>query len=96
MLYEFYSTQTSRNPGSIRATYLLNGILKASKAPYTNGRPQDGDDMHMQSSPYMSSLVPHQEEAVSSRSIVLAREEDLEGKMTMQIYFTAPECAPLT
>ena len=39
--------------------------------------------MYMQSSPYMSSSAPHQEdqvEAAPSKGIVLAKEEDLEGK----------------
>ena len=42
----------------------------------------------MQSSPYMSSSIPHQEDqedAFVPRSIVLAKEEDVEGKMNMRI-----------
>jgi hypothetical protein len=38
----------------------------------------------MQSSPFMSSSIPHQDnmdESVSVQSIVLVREEDLEGKL---------------
>lgn len=98
MLYEFYSTQATKTPGSIDATYLLDGVPRAPKESSVNGHKQDGEDMHMQSSPYMSSSMPHQEdqeEAVPSRNIILAKEEDLEGKMGMRflgsVYFTAAE-----
>ncbi|KAF6230980.1 hypothetical protein HO173_010888 [Letharia columbiana] len=80
MLYEFYSTQTTKKPASIKATYLLDGVPKGPKEFGVNGHQQDGKDIHLQSSPYMSSSMPHQEEqeeAVPSRSIILAKEEDL-------------------
>ena len=96
MLYEFYSTQTTKKPGSVNATYLLDGVPRAPKESSGNEYEQDGEDMHLRSSPYMSSSMPHQEdqeEAVPSRSIILAKEHDLEGKMGMQslgsVYFTA-------
>lgn len=87
ILYDFYSTQTTKKPGSISATYLLDGVPRAPKESSANGHQQDGEDMHMQSSPYMSSSMPHQEqeEAVPSRSIILASEDDLEGKMGSRI-----------
>lgn len=47
-----------------------------------NEHQQDGEDIRMQSSPYMSSSMSHhedQEDAIPSRSIVLAREEDLDA-----------------
>ena len=98
MLYEFYSTQATKTPGSIDATYLLDGVPRAPKESSVNSHNQDGEDMHMQSSPYMSSSMPHQkdqEEAVPSRNIILAKEEDLEGKMGMRflgsVHFTASE-----
>lgn len=98
MLYEFYHTQTTKKPGSINATYLLDGVPGARKESSVNAHQRDGDDTHIQSSPYMSSSMPHQEdqvEAVPSRSIILAKEEDLEGKMGMRVvgsvYFTASE-----
>ena len=87
MLYEFYSTQTTKNPGSIDATYLLDGVPRTPEEPNAKGHQQNGEDMHMQSSPYMSSPFPHQEdqvEAVPCRSVTLAKEEDLEGEMGMQ------------
>ena len=82
MLYEFYSTQTTKKPASINATYLLDGVPRNAKKSSINGHQQDGEEIHMQSSPYMSSSMPHQddeEEAVPSRSIILAKGEDLEG-----------------
>lgn len=98
MLYEFYSTQTTKKPASIKATYLLDGVPKGPKEFGVNGHQQDGEDIHMQSSPYMSSSMPlqeEQEEAVPSRSITLAKEEDLEGKMGIRfvglVYFAASE-----
>ena len=86
MLYEFYTTQTTKCPSSVNATYLLEGVPKSLKASLIDGYQQDGEDVHMQSSPYMSSSVLHQEdqEAAPSRSIVLAKEEDLEGKMVLR------------
>lgn len=100
MLYEFYSIQTTKTPGSINATYLLNGVPRGSKDACVNGHQQGGDNTDMQSSPYMSSSVPHQEyqeEAAPSRSIVLANGEDLEGNIRMRLmgwaYFTASEMA---
>ncbi|CAD6584828.1 MAG: hypothetical protein ASARMPREDX12_006640 [Alectoria sarmentosa] len=81
MLYEFYSTQTTKKPASINATYLLDGVPRNAKKSSINGHQQDGEEIHMQSSPYMSSSMPHQddeEEAVPSRSIILAKGEDLE------------------
>ena len=87
MLYEFYTTQKTKKPGSIDATYLLDGVTRTPEEPSANGHQQDAEDVHMQSSPYMSSSIPHQEdqiEAVPWRSIILAKEEDLEGEMGMQ------------
>ena len=84
MLYEFYTTQKIKNPKSINATYLLDGVPRAPKQSRTNEYQQDGEDTHMLSSPYVSSSVPHQEaqaEAAPSRSIILAKEEDLEGEL---------------
>lgn len=88
MLYEFHHTQTTKKPGSISATYLLDGVPRTPKESGVNGHQQDGEYMHIQSSPYMSSPMPHQEdqeEAVASRSLILAKEEDLEGKMGMRV-----------
>lgn len=87
MLYEFYAAQKIKKPGSIDAAYLLDGVPRTPEELSANGHQQHGEEMHVQSSPYMSSSIPHQEdqvEAVPWRSIVLAKEEDLEGEMGMQ------------
>lgn len=84
MLYEFYCTQTTRKPGSVNVTYLLDGVPNAPRQCSVYGHQEDGEDTHMQSSPYMSSSVLHseeQEEAVPSRIIMLVKEESIEGKM---------------
>ncbi|KAK4696138.1 DNA polymerase delta subunit 3, partial [Lecanoromycetidae sp. Uapishka_2] len=80
MLYEFHQTQISKKPGSIHATYLLDGLLMTANGTHTNGHGQDGEDVHMQSSPYMSSSMPQgepEEGEAPQRSIILAREADL-------------------
>lgn len=84
MLFEFYSAQMTKKPGSVNATYLLDGVPRAPKESSINGHQQNVEDAHVPSSPYMSSSMPRQEdqeEAVPSRSIMLVKEEDLEGKM---------------
>lgn len=84
MLYEFHQTQASEKPGSVHATYLVDGIPIVAKKHSTNGHQQEGEDVHMQSSPYMSSSMPQaeqEEDEVPQRSIMLVREGDLEGKM---------------
>ena len=86
MLYEFYITQGTKTPESINATYLLDGVPRAPKQSCVNGHQQSEEDTHMQSSPYMSSSVPPQEDqetAIPSRSIILVKEEDLERKLSM-------------
>ena len=86
MLYEFYSNQKTKNSDSINATYLLNGVPVASREYRVNGHQQEGEDTHMESSPHLSSSTPHQDEqdvAVPSKNVVLAKEEDLEGEMSM-------------
>lgn len=91
MLFDFHRKQTSKNRSSVHATYLVEGILAASKETGVNGYKGDGEDVHMQSSPYMSSSMPHEdhtEDVITTRSIILAREEDLEGKSSQQ-HFSA-------
>lgn len=88
MLYEFYITQRTKTPESINATYLLDGIPRAPKHSCVNGHQQSQEDTHMQSSPYMSSSVPPQEDheaAIPSRSVILVKEEDLERKKSMPL-----------
>ena len=85
MLYEFHRKQNAKKAGSVNATYLINGVVVVVAAA-SAGQSQingDGDDIHMQSSPFMSSSAPQeesQEQTLYSRSVLLAREEDLEGE----------------
>lgn len=92
MLYEFYEDQNRRKPGSVYATYLLSGT-KTRVEPVkdaTNGK-LDGDAPMPSSPPIPSSSMPgpSQQESipvdhdvVKVRTIVLAREEDLESMQT--------------
>ena len=87
MLYDFHQRQTSKKPGSVHATYLVNGVPKFTNEPSLNGQQKDGEDMQMQSSPYMNSSMSqeeNEEDRIPTRSIVLAREEDLEGEDSMR------------
>lgn len=84
MLYDFHQNENSKKPNSVNATYVITGVQQP-EAPAangkTNGSDRDGDDL-MQSSPYMSSSMPNQDdpaETVPTTSIILVREEDLEG-----------------
>lgn len=81
MLYEFHAEQTTKQPKSVHATYLLTGKERSSE--HSNGdSAHDGDDTAMRSSPFMSSLPEPentQESLVPTTSIVLVREEELES-----------------
>ncbi|KAI9724120.1 MAG: hypothetical protein M1812_000839 [Candelaria pacifica] len=84
MLFDFHHQETSKKPGSVHATYLLSGIRRPPDPAAVNGsHAKDGDDDYMQSSPFMSSSMPNQDEAeesVSIRCITLVKEENLQGK----------------
>jgi hypothetical protein len=81
MLYEFHAKQTAKTPESVHATYLLIG--KKPSSEHSNGiGAHDGHDTAMRSSPFMSSLPEPPstpEDPVSTTSIVLVREEELES-----------------
>ena len=82
MLYDFHQGQTSKEPGSVHATYLVDGIPIMTKGHSTYGETGDGEDAYMQNSPVMSSSLPQEETeeyTIPSKSIVLAREDDLQG-----------------
>jgi DNA polymerase delta subunit 3 len=83
MLFEFHRQQNVKKPGSVHATYLVAGIKCKPDRTTINGNPlKDGEDEHMQSSPFRSSPVPNLEETLedsSVLSITLVREENLEG-----------------
>lgn len=86
MLFEFHRTENAKKPQSVHATYVISGIQKPPEPPTTNGH-ADEDDI-MQSSPYLPSSMPNQD-AVSDTlriaSIILAREEDLEGRLRLGV-----------
>ena len=96
MLYEFYQKQTSKKPGSVHATYLIDGVPKTKNESNMNGQQKDGEDMHMLSSLYMSSSMPqddNEQDRIQIRSVVLAREEDLtsENGMRSVVLFCAEQ-----
>jgi DNA polymerase delta subunit 3 len=88
MLYEFYTNQNAKKPGSVHATYILTGKQRGSEQNNGTNRAnvRDGEDTMMASSPpYMSSIpssMPEAEEpvemSVPKTSIVLVREEELD------------------
>ena len=84
MLYEFHRRETSQKPGSVHATYLVSGTQIVVDSPPENGVKDEGEgkDVYMQSSPYMSSPMPTQEEEEEvqrQKVITLVREEHLKG-----------------
>lgn len=79
MLFEFHRQQNAKKPGSIHATYLLCGIRRKEETSAITVE-KDGDDVHMQNSPFMSSM-PHMEgeqEVTAVQTIILVKEEDLD------------------
>ncbi|CAO1601614.1 CDC27 protein [Xanthoria calcicola] len=97
----FLAQQNSKKPGSVHAVYLVTGyvypLTPTSSAQYEQA---DGEDAHMQSSPFMSSSMPQQdeeEEQLAVKTITLCREEDLEevkarsrGKVSIHVYSLGP------
>lgn len=87
MLFDFHKQENSKKPGSIHAVYLVCGFVSAApSAPSTQLEQKDGEDVSMQSSPFMSSSMPQKEEddeLLTAKTVVLCREEDLEGAWTM-------------
>jgi len=87
MLYEFHRSQNGRKPGSIHATYLLCGTRKFEAPSITNGNGniKNGDgDVPMSDISFLSSSMPGQDvetemETIPVTTVILAKEEDLEG-----------------
>ena len=80
MLYDFHHQQTARKPGSVHGIYLISGMKKVEPAVAVNGgHTRDGEDSFMQSSPFMSSSMPQDENIPSRKVVTLVREEQLEG-----------------
>lgn len=85
ILFEFHRTENAKQPGSVNATYVISGVQRPPEPPATNGHANDKDEV-MQSSPYLPSSMPNQDDASDSipiASIILAREEDLESKLCL-------------
>lgn len=83
MLFEFHRNENAKRPQSVHATYLISGIQNPPEPPATNGHANDEDEI-MQSSPYLPSSMPNQEvtsDQVRIASVIIAREEDLEGAL---------------
>ncbi|KAI9375648.1 DNA polymerase subunit Cdc27 [Aspergillus egyptiacus] len=88
MLYDFHRTENAKKPNSVNATYIIAGTQKTIEPTTTdsagvNGKDKDEDDI-MPSSPYISSSMPNQDveaDQIPVSSILLVREEDLEGKL---------------
>lgn len=85
MLYEFHHNENFKKPNSVNATYVITGVQQRPEPPATSGDAHesdaDGDDI-MQSSPYVSGSMSNQDavvDSVAAASIILVREEDLEG-----------------
>lgn len=84
LLFQFHKQQNSKKPGSVHAVYLVTGyIVPVTPTSSAHFEQADGEDAHMQSSPFMSSSMPQQEEEeerLSVKTVTLCREEDLEGE----------------
>lgn len=85
MLYEFHRNENAKKPQSVHATYVITGFQKppVAETPATNGHTKDEDQI-MQSSPYLPSSMPNPDgspELPRVMSIIIAREEDLEGTL---------------
>ena len=85
MLFEFHSKENAKKPGSVHAMYLLSGGQPAKPSTEVNGN--DGEDVHMQSSPFFSSSMPDRDDEHDTvepvtRVVTLVREEQLEGIST--------------
>lgn len=81
MLYEFHRQQNAKKPGAVHATYLVSGTKQENHATESGGK-KDGEDEYMQSSPFMSSSMPQQNEDTGETSVLsvsLVREEELES-----------------
>ncbi len=89
MLFNFHHQESSKKSGSVHATYLISGIRRPPEPAAVNGNHEkDGDDDYMQSSPFMSSSMPNQEEAteiIPTRCITLVKEENLEGRTDIKM-----------
>lgn len=80
MLYEFHAHENKKRPGSVHATYLIYGTQSAKTYYAIGDSQQDGEDVSMTSSPFMSSSMPQDEDTVEApqKVMTVVREENLE------------------
>ena len=89
MLFEFYKQQNITKAGSVHATFLVSGTKEILQVPASNQDHEKGsEDVHMQSSPFMSSSMPQEEreEPQSVNVVTLVREEELEGRVPLFVH----------
>lgn len=83
LLYEFYQLENSKRPGTVHATYLVSGKQTVlDKLDVVGQGHGDGEDIPMQSSPFMSSPMPLQDNEGDQDAVTvvtLTGEENLEG-----------------
>ena len=91
LLFQFHKQQNSKKPGSVHAVYLVTGFtIPVTPTDLPQTEQADGEDAHMQSSPFMSSSMPQQEdeeEHLAVKTVTLCREEDLEGEKNFNSNF---------
>ncbi|KAF2494218.1 hypothetical protein BU16DRAFT_551037 [Lophium mytilinum] len=86
MLFDFYTKQNAKRPGSVNASFWVTGKKRPLSSQHTNGKiSQDGEDSFMQSSPFPSSMPDREEEVVENtrpvESHIIVREEELEDTL---------------
>ena len=94
ILYEFHANENGKKPHSVHATYLLAGRKKIEeqsvvKNGHVNGTDVDDEPMPSSPPPFTSSMLQSsqpdgdgqlsQREIVTTKTITLVREENLEG-----------------
>lgn len=96
MLYDYYETENKKRPESLYATYLLAGVKRRPQGAATtngkvNGHIRDEDEpMPSSPPPFTSSVMDPSQDShpgspdvppVPVKTIILVREEDLEGRI---------------
>lgn len=98
MLYDFYTHENAKKPGSVHATYLLAGskvVTKEISKPTNgqNGKQHEDEPVPSSPPPFTSSMLQSSQqngenekaEASFIRTITLVREESLNGMLTCQL-----------
>jgi len=81
MLYDFYTTQNSKNPNTVHATYLLTGFREEKDEDAEEDAEEDagGEDIQMEASPFDAT---QQSDKTLVRCVVVVAEEKLTGTTT--------------